>query len=57
MIETSLINCLMEKENEIIKSYENYLQNSSNDNSNSRVEECISRHNNHIKALKNISRR
>lgn len=49
-----IINSLIEKENEIIRSYENYLVNVPIQEIDNRAQDSIVRHNNHIKALKNI---
>ncbi|MEG1257113.1 hypothetical protein [Clostridium sp.] len=49
-----IINSLIEKENEIIRSYENYLVNVPIQEVNIMAQDSIVRHNNHIKALKNI---
>lgn len=50
----TMIQSLIDKENEIVKSYENYLANVPIQEIDNRAKDSIVRHNNHIKALKNI---
>lgn len=54
MKEINPINFLIQEENDIVKSYEHYLKDNPKGNFNDMVQEKISRHNNHIQALKNI---
>jgi hypothetical protein len=49
-----MIQSLIEKENEIIKSYKSYLTNIPTQEIDNKVKDSIVRHNNHVKALKNI---
>ncbi|MEG0153082.1 MAG: hypothetical protein RR891_11430 [Clostridium sp.] len=49
-----MINSLIDKENEIIKSYENYLANVPIQEINSLAKDSIVRHNNHIEVLKKL---
>lgn len=57
MRETTLINSLIQKETEIIKSYEGFLNSNPDNSFSGTIRESISRHNNHIETLKNISGR
>lgn len=54
MKELNLINSLIQEESDIVKSYEHYLKDNPKGNFNYGVQQKISRHNNHIQALKNI---
>lgn len=54
MKEINLINSLIQEESDIVKSYEHYLKDNPKGNLNDVVQQKISRHNNHIQALKNI---
>ncbi len=53
----AMIQSLIDKENEIIKSYESYLANVPIQEIDNRAQDSIVRHNNHIKVLKSIMRR
>ncbi len=53
-MKNTMIQYLIDKENEIIKNYENYLVNVPIQEIDNRAQDSIVRHNNHIKALKNI---
>lgn len=50
------LNSLINQESEVVKTYENYLQNDTGELLEP-LQNIISKHNNHIQALKNISRR
>lgn len=50
-----IINSLIEKENEVIRSYENYIASMSGQEVSSVVEDSIVRHNNHVEALRKLS--
>lgn len=50
-----IINSLIEKENEVIRSYENYIANMGRKEVSSIVEDSIMRHNNHVEALRKLS--
>lgn len=49
-----MIQSLIEKENEIIKSYKSYLTNIHVQEIDNKAQDSIVRHNNHVKTLKNI---
>jgi hypothetical protein len=53
-MKNTMIQSLIDKENEIIKNYENYLVNVPIQEIDNRAQDSIVRHNNHIRALKNI---
>lgn len=55
MKDALMINSLIEKENEIIRSYENYIATVPEHKIRSIVEDSIVRHNNHVEALKRLS--
>ncbi len=50
-----IINSLIEKENEMIRSYENYVAGISGQKVGGIVNDSIMRHNNHVEALKKLS--
>lgn len=56
-MKNTMIQSLIDKENEIIKSYESYLANVPIQEIDNRAQDSIVRHNNHIKVLKSIIRR
>lgn len=55
MRDVLIINSLIEKENEMIRSYENYVASMSGQEVGSVVNDSIMRHNNHVEALKKLS--
>lgn len=55
MKDVLVINSLIEKENEVIRSYENYIAGMSGKEVSSIVQDSIVRHNNHVEALKKLS--
>ncbi|MDU4892694.1 MAG: hypothetical protein E6344_19890 [Clostridium sp.] len=55
MKDVLVINSLIEKENEMIRSYENFEASMSGKEVSSLVEDSIMRHNNHVEALKKLS--
>ncbi len=55
MKDALMINSLIEKENEIIRNYENYIASVPQQEIGSIVEDSIVRHNNHVEALKKLS--
>ncbi len=55
MKDVLVINSLIEKENEMIRSYENFEASMSGREVSSLVEDSIMRHNNHVEALKKLS--
>jgi len=50
----TMIQSLIDKENEIIKSYKSYLANVPIQEIDNRAQDSIVRHNNHVRTLKNI---
>lgn len=55
MKDVLIINSLIEKENEMIRSYENYVASMSGQEVGNVVNDSIMRHNNHVEALKKLS--
>lgn len=55
MKDVLIINSLIEKENEMIRSYENYVASMSGQEVGCVVNDSIMRHNNHVEALKKLS--
>lgn len=55
MKDVLMINSLIEKENEIIRSYENYIASVPKQEISSVIEDSILRHNNHVEALRKLS--
>lgn len=55
MKDALMINSLIGKENDIIRSYKNYITSVSQQEIGSIVEDSIVRHNNHVEALKRLS--
>lgn len=55
MKDVLIINSLIEKENEMIRSYENYVASMSGQEVGIVVNDSIMRHNNHVEALKKLS--
>lgn len=57
MRNTSFINSLIKKENEVIKGYQGIIAKVSDESLINSTRECIERHNNHIEALKGMQGR
>lgn len=57
MRNTSFINSLIKKENEVIKGYQGIIEKVSDESLINSTRECIERHNNHIEALKGMQGR
>lgn len=55
MKDVLMINSLIEKENEIIRGYENYIASVPKQEISSVIEDSILRHNNHVEALRKLS--
>lgn len=55
MKDVLIINSLIEKENEMIRSYENFEASMTGREVSSFIEDSIMRHNNHVEALRKLS--